>query len=113
MSGRVIRVDPADLLISGQRVDGHAEDMHAAHTAADARIEGALTEWVGSSLAAMSAKASAWQATTAALHQRMSDHAYGLTASGIGFDEAEEHNAERIHEVGLEASPGALPGPPV
>jgi hypothetical protein len=105
-----VQVDPSDLLISGRRVDCHAADMHAAHTAADARIDGALTEWVGSSLVAMSAKAAAWQAATAVLHQRMSNHAYGLTASGIGFDAAENDNAERIHEVGLHASSGSLPG---
>jgi uncharacterized protein YukE len=108
-----IQVDPADLLISGRVVDCHAEDMHAAHTEADARIEGALTEWVGSSLAVMSAKAGAWQAATAPLHQRMSDHAYGLTATAVGFEDIDDDNADRIHAVGLQAGSGSLGDPSV
>jgi len=105
-----IQVDPADLLISGQYVGSHAEDIYAAHRAADARIDGALSQWVGSSLAAMSAKAAAWQVTTAALHGRMSDHAYAMREIGIGFEETDDHNAERIHGVGPRSNSSSVWG---
>ena len=46
---REIRVAPADIITSGTLVAGHAEDVHAVHTASDARIEAAMTGWTGSS----------------------------------------------------------------
>jgi WXG100 family type VII secretion target len=102
MSDR-IRVDPDDLLISGAKVDGHAWDVHATHAAADARIDSELAGWAGSSLAAMTAKAAKWQGVTAALSERLLDHALALRASGIGFQQTEDDNARAVDAVGSEA----------
>jgi hypothetical protein len=50
------------------------------------------------------------EVTTAALHGRMSDHAYALREIGIGFEETDDHNAERIHGVGLRSNSGSVWG---
>ena len=57
---REIRVAPADIITSGTLVAGHAEDVHAVHTASDARIEAAMTGWTGWSAAAMATRPARW-----------------------------------------------------
>ncbi len=103
-----IRAEPADILASGTKVGGHAEDVHATHTASDARIESALTGWTGASQAAMATKAARWQVTSRTLSQRLFEHAEGLTSSGLNYERTEIDNVESLNQLGEQARSQAV-----
>jgi uncharacterized protein YukE len=106
-----IRVAPDDLLIAGVRVQGHAADVEAGHAAADARIQAAQEGMVGMSAAAMESKLTQWQATTAALTARLTDHADALTTSGIDYSDSDLHNAAAIADVGEQGAETGVSAP--
>jgi WXG100 family type VII secretion target len=103
-----IRVTPADIVASGSVVAGHAEDVHAVHTASDARIEAAMTGWTGSSAAAMATKAGEWQVASRTLAANLTSHAEALDSSGRGFQATEAGNAESVGQVGEQAESTAV-----
>jgi WXG100 family type VII secretion target len=99
-----IRVVPEGLMIAGAKVKCHADDVEADHAASDARIESAQTGMVGTSAAAMETKLAQWQATTAALTERLTDHARALTAGGAEYSESDRQNAAAIADVGRQGT---------
>lgn len=101
--GDDIRAEPADIIASGSVVTGHAENVHATHTASDARIESAMTGWTGASHAAMTAKAARWVSTTRTLSVRLAEHGGALDSSGHAYQETENDNAESLHKLGEQA----------
>jgi WXG100 family type VII secretion target len=103
-----IRVLPEHLVVSGCRVAGHAEDVQITHSASDARIDSALSGWVGSSAAAMAAKAAGWQGMTEMLSGRLADHASALHASVTAFQETEDDNIRAVSAIGDQAARGSL-----
>jgi len=105
---REIRVAPADVITSGTLVAGLAEDVHAVHTASDARIEAAMTGWTGSSAAAMATRAAQWQAASRTLSANLAAHAEALDFSGRGFAATETNNAESVSQVGEQAESMAV-----
>jgi WXG100 family type VII secretion target len=94
-----IRVTPEDLLISGARVNGHADDLEAHHAASHADIHAAQAGMVGASAAAMEAKLTQWQSTTVALTNRLTDHARALTSGGMQYSQSDRKNAAIIAAV--------------
>jgi uncharacterized protein YukE len=86
--------------------DGHAEDIYARHSLADARIESAQAGWTGLSAVAMSAKAAQWQTTTTEFFDRLLGHAQALTASGLDYQQTEDDNTQALGRVGLDAAGG-------
>jgi WXG100 family type VII secretion target len=106
-----IRVVPEDLLISGSQVEGHAAEVEAGHAASDARIQAAQAGMVGMSSAAVEAKLAQWQATTAALTARLTDHAEAFTTSGIDYRDADLLNAAAIADVGEQGAETGVSAP--
>ncbi|HYR17522.1 MAG TPA: WXG100 family type VII secretion target [Mycobacterium sp.] len=106
-----IRVVPEDLLISGAQVEGNAADVEAGHAESDARIQAAQAGMVGMSAAAVEAKLSQWQATTAALTARLTDHAEAFTTSGIDYRDTDLRNAAAIADVGEQGAETGLSAP--
>ena len=98
-----VRVHPEHLLVSAVFAEVHADDLHSQHSAADARIESAQPGMPATAAAAMSAKAAMWQAVTAALHAKISDHGTALRTSGVAFHDAELENARRLNAVAEQA----------
>jgi WXG100 family type VII secretion target len=104
----VIRVEPEALHVSAHLTEGHAENVQLGHAEADGRIASSLPSWVGASMAAMAAKASEWQAATAAFSARLVDHADALRTSGLGFQQTDDHNAADIRTMGSTAEQADL-----
>jgi hypothetical protein len=66
---------------------------------------------VGMSAAAVEAKLSQWQATTAALTARLTDHAEAFTTSGIDYRDTDLRNAAAIADVGEQGAETGLSAP--
>ncbi len=92
-----LQVNIGDVAASAAAVVGHGEDVATAHEAAASRVDAALTGWHGASALAMSALSDQWLTTTAALLNKLSDHAQGgLHASAEGFAEMEQRHSEAL-----------------
>ncbi|MCV7179928.1 WXG100 family type VII secretion target [Mycolicibacterium sphagni] len=91
-----LQVNIADVAASAAAVVGHGEDVATKHAAAAGRIDSALIGWHGASAQAMSALSEQWLTTTAALVNRLSDHAQGLHASAEGFAEMEQRHSDAL-----------------
>ncbi|WP_264001697.1 WXG100 family type VII secretion target, partial [Mycolicibacterium gadium] len=99
-----LQVNIGEVAASAAAVVGHGEDVATKHAAAAARIDAALTGWHGASAVAMSALSDQWLSTTAALCDRLSDHAQGLHASAEGFVEMEQRHSETLAAPGEAAN---------
>ncbi|MBV9088304.1 MAG: WXG100 family type VII secretion target [Mycobacteriaceae bacterium] len=96
MSSDEMRVVTDDLTSSGMRVAAHAVDVAVRHASADARIAAAQAGWIGTSCAAMTAKATAWQEVTATLVGRLQDHANNFHASGQAYQQTDDTSAQSL-----------------
>jgi uncharacterized protein YukE len=103
VSGRIIEVVPGDLQLSAKFIDCHAEDIETQHAAAHTEIESAQPGLVGMSAAAIAEKAAEWQTVTQALCAQLTDHSAAFRDSAIGYHTTDDHNAEKIGELGAEA----------
>jgi uncharacterized protein YukE len=104
MSVDRVRVNPDDLLVSGARVDFHADGVLADHRVADARIGAAQAGWVGLSASALALKAAQWETVSAVLVGKLADHARALRTGAATFEFTDTDNARRIGEVGGDGS---------
>ncbi|WP_431236102.1 WXG100 family type VII secretion target (plasmid) [Mycolicibacterium psychrotolerans] len=98
-----LKVTPEDLTRSGQAVAWHCDDVAERHASADALIEGATPGWTGASAAALAARMTQWQATTAALVEQLGTHASNFTGARVVYDTTEEHGAQELSQVNLGA----------
>jgi uncharacterized protein YukE len=89
--------------MSANVVNGHAENIQAAHGSAHAEIDGAQAGLVGLSAAAIAAKASDWQAVTQALCAQLAAHTAALRTDAVGYQRTEGQNAAAVGEIGAEA----------
>ena len=71
---RDMRVDPTDLGLSANQVDVSADDLRTSHAAAQERVAGAATGWIGRSAKALAAKAEHWEQESASHYTEISGH---------------------------------------
>jgi hypothetical protein len=69
---------------SAVHVSGQGEDLAVGHMVTDNRIASAEVGWQGTSAAAMTAKLSAWSASSAVLLGLIRDHAQALQTCVVG-----------------------------
>jgi uncharacterized protein YukE len=83
MVARDLRVDPVDVRLAGEHVDGHAANFLVGHMVANARIAAAQRGFIGDSVAALAGLAAHWNEETANHHRELCEHAEDLrTAAG-------------------------------
>jgi hypothetical protein len=104
MTEPTVHVVPEDLYVSGAAVDSHALDLSEADALADSRIESALPYLPGLAAAALAAKTTNWQATTAAFRERLTDHAIAFRTSAMNYLESDDASAQLIGAVGADGS---------
>lgn len=95
-----LRVSIEDLVACGMAVTAHGEDLAAAHTAADGRIDAALPGWQGRSAAALCARAAQWSQHSRVVLARIGDHAQVLHAGAARFRDHEQHGAQVLARQG-------------
>lgn len=93
---QVLRVDFVDMKMSSTLIDGHREDLHAAHAAADSAIQAAQSGWVGQSALALQEKLLELQGITHHLNNECDHHSTAITAISDKFQSIEEHEAVEI-----------------
>lgn len=89
-------VCPELLIAAAVQAAQFADDLFASHAGADAMVESALFGWVGSSAAALSARAASWATATTALSTAIQDHAEALRQSALNFVEIDRFNASAV-----------------
>ncbi|MDO3023405.1 WXG100 family type VII secretion target [Mycobacteroides abscessus] len=94
--GQVLRVDFVDMKMSSNLIDGHREDLRAAHAAADATIEAAQSGWVGQSALALQEKLAELQRITHHASNECDHHSTAITAISDKFQSIDEHDAMEI-----------------
>lgn len=95
-----LRVSIEDLAACGLAVTAHGEDLAAAHTAADGRIDAAMSGWQGRSAAALCARAAQWSQHSRVVLARIGDHAQVLHAGAARFHDHEQHGAQVLARQG-------------
>lgn len=88
-----------DLLLSAAAVDSYTTDFWDAQALAGSRVDSAVPYLPNLAAAALAAKTAEWQAATAALTERLNDNAVALRTSGVGYDCADEANAQVIRHA--------------
>lgn len=95
-----LRVSIEDLAACGLAVTAHGEDLAAAHTAADGRIDAAMSGWQGRSAAALCARAAQWSQHSRALLARIGDHAQALHTGTAQLRAHEQRSAQALARQG-------------
>ncbi|OHT83145.1 hypothetical protein BKG68_17265 [Mycobacteroides saopaulense] len=90
---QVLRVDYIDMKMSSHLIDGHCEDLRAAHAAADATIQAAQSGWVGQSAIALQEKLLELQGITHHANNECNHHSTAITAISDKFQTIDEHGA--------------------
>ncbi|AWG62451.1 hypothetical protein DDT46_00500 [Mycobacteroides abscessus] len=93
---QVLRVDFVDMKMSSNLIDGHREDLQAAHSAADAAIEAAQAGWVGQSALALQEKLLELQGVTHHANNECDHHSTAITAISDKFQKIDEQEAIEI-----------------
>ena len=91
-----IRVAPEDLHVSAAKVDGHADELHLRHVAANGLIEGAQGGVQSGSAVALSAAVAKWEADTTVLFGDLVEHGEALRGAATGYIGTDEDNAADI-----------------
>jgi uncharacterized protein YukE len=94
-----LNVDLEAMVSSAGHVTVQGEDLAAGHLATDNRMASAQVGWQGLSATAMSAKLAAWGNVSAALLERISDHAQGLHRCAVGFATHEEQSRTALQAL--------------
>lgn len=89
-------VCPELLIAAAAQAAQSSDDLVASHTGGDATVESALFGWVGSSAAAMSARAASWVTATTTLSAAIHEHAEALRQSALNFVEMDRRNASAV-----------------
>lgn len=111
--GDEVRADIGDLTQSALQVARCGEDMAAAHTAADVRVDSALAGWQGLSAAALTVRSETWLANTTALLTELGTHVEALHRCAQTFSEMERDHAaaiEAVHPRGGTSAPAPTGG---
>lgn len=90
---QVLRVDFVDMKMSSSLIDGHREDLRAAHAAADSAIEAAQSGWVGQSAIALQEKLLELQGITHRMNNECDHHSTAITAISDKFQTIDEQEA--------------------
>lgn len=98
----VIRVVAEDLHVSAAKVEGHAEELHARHTAAHGRIQDAQAGVPAGAAAALSAAVAKWQGDTAIQFGKLMEHSGNLRGAEVGYTATESRSSEAIDTVGAD-----------
>lgn len=85
-----------DLLASAVITTGLGEELAAAQAQAQQRLEAASVGWQGLSAPALSSALSRWADDTAALLQRLAEHAVGLERAARALGAMEDHHAAAL-----------------
>jgi WXG100 family type VII secretion target len=91
-------VCPELLIAAAVQAAQSCDDLFASHAGADATVESALSGWVGSSAAALSARAALWATATTTLSTAVQEHAEALRQSALNFVEMDRRNASAVAE---------------
>ena len=89
-------VCPELLIAAAVQAAQSSDDLFASHAGADAMVGSALSGWVGSSAAALSARAASWAAVTTTLSTAVAEHAEALRQSALDFVEMDRRNASAV-----------------
>jgi len=89
-------VCPELLIAAAVQAAQSSDDLFASHAGADATVESALFGWVGSSAAALSARAASWATATTTLSTAVHDQAEALRKSALNFAEMDHSNASAV-----------------
>ncbi|SIE09026.1 WXG100 family type VII secretion target [Mycobacteroides abscessus subsp. abscessus] len=96
---QVLRVDFVDMRRSAELIDGHCQELRAAHAAADAVIEAAQSGWVGQSAAALQELLAGLRGITHHAGNECEHHSTAIGAIGGKFATMEEHEALDILRI--------------
>ena len=91
-------VCPELLIAAGVRAAQSCDDLFARHAGAEETGESDLAGWVGSSAAALSARAALWATATTTLSTAVQEHAEALRQSALNFVEMDRRNASAVAE---------------
>jgi hypothetical protein len=91
-----IRVAPEDLHVLAAKVDGHADELHLRHGAANGRIESAQVGVPSGSAVALGAAVAKWEAETTVLFGNLVEHGDALRGAVAGYVGTDEDNAADI-----------------
>ena len=94
-----LNVDLEAMVSSAGQVTVQGEDLAAGHLATDNRMASAEVGWQGLSAIAMNARMAAWGDASAALLERIGDHAQGLHGCAVGFAAHEEQSRTALHAL--------------
>ncbi|CPW62561.1 WXG100 family type VII secretion target [Mycobacteroides abscessus] len=88
-----LRVDFVDMKLSANLIDGHRQELRAAHASADAAIEAAQSGWVGQSALALNELLLGLQGITHHAGNECDHHSTAIGAISENFQTIEEHEA--------------------
>jgi hypothetical protein len=100
-----VRVVPVDLQVSAVAVDAHADTMKARHATADGRVEASQRGVPMGSATALGAAMIKWQADSARLFARMTDHSTALRTSAAAYAGTDQDSGAGIHAVAATIRP--------
>jgi hypothetical protein len=95
-----LKVDPIELRMTADRLDGHSSDFSTEHLKAHAAAsEAALGS--GLSAAALPEMLAAWEADGAHFGERFTTHAEGHRGAAGAYERTDSSGAGRITDAGL------------
>ncbi|OBF48814.1 hypothetical protein [Mycolicibacterium monacense] len=94
-----LEVDPAELLMTADQLEGHASGFRKAHLAAHSRAsKPALGS--GSAAAALPGMLAAWEIDGATFHEQFARHAQGHRDAADAYMRTDTGSADRIDDAG-------------
>lgn len=97
--GEPVKVDPSDLQMAADQIDGHASGFRSAHEAAHARV-GNASLGSGLAAAALPGMLSAWEADGAHFNERFTTYAQGHRKAAAAYTRTDGHSAGEIDDAG-------------
>lgn len=98
--GKDIRVDPVRVRGSAGEIDVAADDLRAQHGSAHERIAAAQTGWIGTSAAALTAKAAQWEKESAAHYTELVMHGHHFRSAAASYLETDSQAGAEIDNAG-------------
>ena len=97
--GDELRVEPATLHASAGEIDVSADDLRAQHGSAHGRISAAQVGWIGTSAAALAAKAAQWEEESAAHYAELVKHGHNFRAAAASYLDTDSGAGAEIDNV--------------
>ncbi|MFL0294618.1 ESX-1 secretion-associated protein [Mycobacterium sp. SMC-18] len=95
-----LKVDPIELRMTADRLDGHSSDFSTEHLKAHAAASQAALG-SGLSAAALPEMLAAWEADGAHFGERFASHAEGHRGAAGAYERTDSSGAARITDTGL------------